>query len=307
MVTMERILCATDFSENAEPVVQAAVAMARHYGARLRLVHVSAPIPVVPLYNEVAIDTRWFELQRQHEADQLMAAADRARRDDLTVDVDHRDGAAAAEILDAAREFDANLVVVGTHGRSGFDRFALGSVAEKVLRKAICPVVTVPPSAAPLNAGATFARVLCAYDGSLEAQHAAHYAVSLVRDTPGAVTLLRVVEPIPAFDGIGAVDVESYRRQWEDDAARSLRDLLSPAERQGCRIEERVRYGRPRDQILSVATELRADLIVMGVRGRGTVDLLVFGSTTNHVVRRAPCPVLTVHPPPPSHRRGAAA
>lgn len=296
MVTIARILCPTDFSENAEAAATAAVALALRFGARLRFVHVSSPIPIAPFPPEVPVDTRLFDQVRQNADEQLAAVAARARQAGLAVDADHRDGGAAAEVLQAALDFPADLLVLGTHGRSGFDRVALGSVTEKLLRKASCPVVTVPPGVGRDTAVPSFARVLCACDGSPEAQAAARVAASLVRDSAGTLTLLRVVEPVPDREGLSPPCEDAYRHEAEADAARSLREVLSPPERQGYRVDEIVRYGPAPSEILAQAAALGVDLIVLGVRGRGRLDLWMFGSTTHYVVRHARCPVLTVHP-----------
>ena len=163
------------------------------------------------------------------------------------------------------------------------------------MRKAACPVLVVPPGA-PGDSDALFSRILCPIDGSAASAHALTYALSLAQETDGHVTLLYVVEPVPAAGEFGALDVEEYRRAGEEHARQVLRDAVPDDVRTWCRLDERVATGKPSERILDAATTERADVIVMGVRGRGAIDLLAFGSTTNEVIRRAGCPVLAVHP-----------
>lgn len=295
MLTLTRILCPTDFSEVSVRAETYAAALARHYDATLHLLHVDPPLPLMAPYGEVPVDIRLFEEQRaQAEAD-LAAAKARAQAAGATVETSLRGGHAAREVLEVAREQAADLVVLGTHGRGGVEHLLLGSVAEKVLRKARCPVLVVPPGAHP-ETGVRFSRILCPIDGSTASNDAARFAVSLARETDGRVILLTVVEPVPVYGEFGAFDVEAYRRAGEAHARTMLTEAVSPDVREWCRVDERIAIGKASERIVDAATSERADIIVMGVRGRGAIDMLAFGSTTNEVIRRSACPVLAVHP-----------
>lgn len=303
-LTLRTVLCPTDFSDISARAEIYAAAMARHYGASLHLLHVDPPMPVMAPYGEIPVDARMFEEQREVADADLAAAAERARSQGLTVETTMKGGHPAREILKLADTAPADMLVIGTHGRGGVEHLLLGSVAEKIMRKATCPVLVVPPGA-PADTDANFARILCPIDGSAASAHALTYAISLARETDGHVTLLYVVEPVPAAGEFGALDVEEYRRAGEAHARMVLAEAVSTEVRAWCRIDERVATGKPSERILDAATTERADIIVMGVRGRGAIDLLAFGSTTNEVVRRATCPVLAVHPvtrvPAPAH------
>ena len=114
----------------------------------------------------------------------------------ITIEAAVREGSAAAEILDQAAGMKADLLVIGTHGRSGFERLVLGSVAEKVLRKASCPVMTVPkrlPDAMPTGP-VVYNRILCPVDFSESSLHALKYAISMAKEADGRLTVLHVVE-----------------------------------------------------------------------------------------------------------------
>ena len=216
-----------------------------------------------------------------------------------------REGDPVSEILSQATDMKADLLVMGTHGRSGFERLLLGSVTEKILRKASCPVLTVPrrhPDAVPATP-VLFKQILCPVDFSDCSIQALNYAMSLAQEADGHLTVLHVMgddlEVSP--DAYGAIimnDLESladFRRRREDDARRRLSEAVPEAVATYCSVETMVSSGgKPSREILRIAAERQTDLIVIGVQGRGAADLIFFGSTTNHVVREATCPVLTV-------------
>ncbi len=295
MLILRTVLCPTDFSDVSARAETYAAALARHYDASLHLLHVDPPMPVMAPYGEIPVDARLFEEQREVAEAELVKAGERARAGGLTVETTMKGGHPAREILALADRAQADMLVIGTHGRGGVEHLLLGSVAEKIMRKASCPVLVVPPGA-PGDSDALFSRILCPIDGSAASAHALTYALSLARETDGHVTLLYVVEPVPAAGEFGALDVEEYRRAGEEHARKVLREAVPDDVRTWCRLDERVATGKPSERILDAATTERADVIVMGVRGRGAIDLLAFGSTTNEVIRRAGCPVLAVHP-----------
>jgi nucleotide-binding universal stress UspA family protein len=165
----------------------------------------------------------------------------------------------------------------------------------------------VVPATADVDRGVLFSRILCPTDGSAASSAAVALAVSLARETDGAITLMQVVEPLPAMSEIAAVDTPAYEMRAEAEARAMLQAAVAADVREWCRIEEVVVIGQTSDRILAVARDRAADIIVMGVRGRNAVDLLTFGSTTNAVVRRARCPVLVVHPQAVAQRPATSA
>lgn len=148
MTPIHTILCPTDFSPRAAWALPLASALARDYGARLILLHVVPPVPA--FYGEAVLVPPEPHVVREALREQL----GRLRPDDPDVRVEHhlRDGDPAGEILALARETECDLIVMGTHGRTGMGRLLLGSVAEHVMRKAPCPVLTVktPAVVAPV-------------------------------------------------------------------------------------------------------------------------------------------------------------
>jgi nucleotide-binding universal stress UspA family protein len=306
MLTLTRILCPTDFSDVSLRAEAYATALAGHYDASLHLLHVDPPMPIMAPYGEIPVDIRLFEVQREQALTDLAEAKARALAAGVAVETSIRGGHAAREILAVVHEQGTDLVVLGTHGRGGVEHLLLGSVAEKIVRKAPCPVMVVPPGAHP-ETGVLFSRILCPVDGSPASADAVTFALSLARETDGLLTLLYVVEPVPAAGEFGAIDVQEYQKLGEAHARTILRDAVAADIREWCRLEERIALGKASDRILDTANAEQADIIVMGVRGRGAIDVLAFGSTTNDVIRRAGCPVLAVHPRAPDERRRTTA
>jgi len=298
VVALDRILCPTDFSDFSAAALAYATALAVTYGATVRVLHVATPFPIVAPYLDTPGDPRLFEAQRAAIDQSLSAEAARVRAAGVTAVTDHRTGSPVHEILQAVAETHTDLIVVGTHGRGGFERLVLGSVTEKLLRMAPCAVLTVPHSALGRTAAAVrWERILCAHDGSAASQAGVAYAASLAERTGARLTLVSVVETVPYGGDFTGPEFAAFRQARQDHAEEALDTALPPAVRARCQIDDCVVYGKPSQQILAVAQQVRPDVIVMGVQGRGALDLLVFGSTVNQVVRQAEHPVLTVRVP----------
>jgi nucleotide-binding universal stress UspA family protein len=191
---------------------------------------------------------------------------------------------------------------MGTHGANGFEHLVLGSVTESVLRKAPCPVLTVP-SRTRSTSRLPFKRVVCAVDFSEWSLKALETTFSLARQSGAEVTLVHGIEwpwhepPAPHLAELPlqqAKVLAGFRQFLEERALAHLKTLTPEAAPPRDSVSLRVVHGTPYVEVLRVADECHADLIVMGVHGRGAADMLLFGSTTNQLVRRAMCPVLTV-------------
>jgi nucleotide-binding universal stress UspA family protein len=293
MSPISHILCAIDFSEESRPALAQAAAFARSHGAALTLLHVFVDRPVVESPPTVLTDqdrTRLAARLREFAA---------ATTPDLPADFRVRQAVFAHEaILEAIDDIDADLLVMGTHGRSGFRHLLMGSVTEKVIRRAPCPTLIVPPAAAGGGTPELIARrqILCAVDFSPGSLAALAQALNVAQETGARLLVVHAVELPPVVPDIPpAANLSAVAAQLEADARRRLYDLIPEAARAYCTVEIAVVEGRAHREILRTATDRKADLIVMGVQGRDALDLLLFGSTTHHVLRAAPCPVLVVH------------
>jgi nucleotide-binding universal stress UspA family protein len=199
-------------------------------------------------------------------------------------------------IVAQAATMGADLVVMGTHGRSGFDRFVLGSVTEKVLREAPCPVLTVPPRAPSPSPARPLKRILCAVDFSPASVDSFRYAVDIGRHAGASVLAVHAIDWLEEGPRDDAEDSgqESFREYLLNDGRRRLADVVSHETAGGDGVVTTVVAGRADREILRLADGNGTDLIVMGVQGRGGAALALFGSTTQQVVRKACCVVLTV-------------
>ena len=291
MVNVSRILCPIDFSDTSRHALEHAVAMAKWYDSQLIALHVlHAPILPTPpvLFAEVTAEGA------SAAPSQLEAWLEAARKVPLNVTTIVDEGNPTARILECAATERADLIVMGTHGLGGFERFVLGSVAEKVLRKARCPVLVVPP-ASQTTAKVPYTRLLCPVDFSESSLAALRFGFSLAEEADARITLLHVVH-LPDDDELllQEIDIAKFRELVEATTQKRLDALITDEMRTWSKPHTRVTYGKSYREIVDVARDEASDLIVMGVRGRNPVDLSVFGSTTNHVIRMASCPVLTV-------------
>lgn len=292
-----RILCPIDFSDTSVHAVDLATTIASWYKARIAALHVVDAAVVVPEFSLPGGSVDEVALRAA-----LAARFSQASRAGVGVDVFVEVGSPAALILDKAASLPADMIVMGTHGTSGFQHLVLGSVTERVLRRAICPVLTVPPRA-DATSRIPFSRLLCAIDFSESSTAALQFALSLARESDSKLTMLHVLEwpweepPAPKLDDLPAEQgaaLAEYRRYREKMALMGLEALVPDSIRLSHRPVARLSNGKPYVQIVDVANEEGSDLIVIGVHGRNPFDMMVFGSTTNQVVRRASCPVLTL-------------
>jgi nucleotide-binding universal stress UspA family protein len=297
MPKIRRVLCPTDLSDVAPGAFAHAVALARFQHAEIELAHVHEPLIPGPI--DPPTQPPWAVLDPELRG-RLQSALDSlaARATGVSVRFGIYTGRVVPEILARAAGWPADLVVMGTHGRGGFERWVLGSVTERLLHRAPCPVLAVPPPAPePFAAGPPYRRVLCAVDFSPPSLAAARFALDMALEEGVSVALVHVLE-WPVEDEhtgrLAGFDVPEYRRYLERDSADRLHALVSDGDR-ARGVEELLGGGRPWREILRLAEERRADLIVMGVRGRSAVDLVLFGSTTHHVLRGSPRPVLVIH------------
>ena len=263
--------------------------------AHLTAVHVySTPVPWGASAGAPAVAPILPAVQPQEVIAEVRRFSAGVLADD-SLEVVVSEGNPSKEIVRLADERQADLLVMGTHGRGGFERLFLGSVTEKVIRTARCPVLTVPPPIqTPTATALIYKTILCPLDFSDASQRALEYALSLAKKTAASVLPLHVVEGFidpPDLDFNAHYNVPEYRRYMEEDALTRLNAVIDDV-RDVCNSEPRVVRGKAAQEILRVAEEVEADLIVMGVHGTGAADR--FGSTTHRIVREAPCPVLTL-------------
>jgi nucleotide-binding universal stress UspA family protein len=287
-----KILLATDGSREADLAATTAADLAKGTDSELHVVHVGPFMPMLfsTMEEEPARMAREARKTLDDAVGRLEAAGDEVARAHLKV------GGASEEIVALAEELGAGLIVMGNRGRGGIRRALMGSVSDSVVRHAHCPVMVVreDPIVFP-------AKILMASDGSKEAELASSSATDLAKRTGSELHVVYVGHMPPVFyesPGATALDPELQTRMQEraEEAAKT-------------RLEEQVRrvrgvsgevagaharLGRPDAEIVGLAEELGAGLIVLGSRGLGPLRSALMGSVSHSVVRHARCPVMVV-------------
>jgi nucleotide-binding universal stress UspA family protein len=264
-VTWRNILVATDFSQSSEAALAYAAALARRYDSTLHLAHVASS-----------------EAQLPPASKKMAGLLGSSALQGIPHQVLLGRGEVWEELGEMVTRHNADLIVVGTTGRTGLRRALQGSVAEQIFRLAPCPVLTVGPRIRrPLPSVIEFRKIV--YGASLEegALGAAAYAVSLAQEHQAHLTLVHV-EPA----GGTMEELLPLKRALRDQ----LRALVPAAAEAWCEPDFDVRFGSPVDNILRAAAFHDADLIVLGVHAA----LFLCETTAHKVADRARCPVLTV-------------
>ena len=282
LITLNNILFTTDFSSSSLAALPYAAAVARRYGSKIYIAHAVQPHPY-PLISGEAITFLDELVQGARKEIEELAASQ------LLKGIEHQTLLGHGEItvvLDKfIREHQIDLVITGTHGRRGFRRFFLGSVAEEISRTSPCPVLTVGPHvshAAPETL--SLHHVLHPTRLAEESAAAYKYAVSFAVEYDARLTVLHVMSgnlPAPA---------------WEPAKAcyNAMQEQIPPEAKPWCDIDCHVATGDPAETILKIAAERKADLIVLGVKKASALATHRMGNLAYRVVTEAECPVLAV-------------
>jgi len=294
-ISLKNILLATDFSEASEKAFNYAVAVARHHGSKIFLMHVMPPDSIAFMLESPDQHQRG-EVQRQMDS-----MASRSELNQIPHETVIRAGSVWSIVAAVIRQQDIELVVLGTHGRSGFRKLVLGSVAEEVVRRAGCPVLTVGPHIdANLSKAAVFERILFATDFHSASEKALDYAVYFANEQKARLMLLHVMPPT-ALPGPGqSFWNEPAITQWQTKVNASVTEklqmLLPPGVRLWSEPEYLVGFDFIADGILKTAAARKADLIITGAKRPTFAKLSAhsLGAIAYQVIRRANCAVLTV-------------
>lgn len=279
------ILVSTDLAD-IDRLFPVALDRATETGARLILLHVLIPT------NTVLLDPNGLPFYDPTEAlrfaeKSLDSYRMQAEAAGLNCSVMVREGAAAQQIVAAARQLNVDLLVLGTKSRSRLGKLLLGSVAEQVLRSVPVPVLTVGPEAhSRAAAGEQRRTVLHATTLRETSRRSATLACELARSGNARLVLLHVLS---AFDA-GKTDASELQRCTERELRRLIPDEVFCA----CSAETQVAVGNPAIEILAEAVNQKADVIVLGASKPSTLQKLAKDGTIYRVLAHAPCPVLTI-------------
>jgi nucleotide-binding universal stress UspA family protein len=298
-VALKNVLFATDFSEESAHAIDYVRALRHGYSAKIFVVHVADLFPYSLSSDPVAAG----------KASAVLHQAEARIRDFMLVhrfDRKHFEPAVVfGEVFEAVDKFVAeheiDLVLLGSRGDLGLSRLFLGSVAEEIFRTARCPVMTVGPQASSPHKDGRFSRLLFASDLSEHSKSALPYAEMLLAENPQAQLTLAHFHQLEEKDPL-------HRHQEQRALEEQLRELVSPAFR-GRIADVVIVPGPPAGAMVKLATQLPADLLILGVRYGGSfLRASTHGlfSITQSVISHAPCPVLTVRGPRPAAGLGAA-
>ena len=297
-----------DFSRPSLKAIPYALAISRQFSAGVHLLHVTdvaqQPPPTLltlPLVPQSEWDKRFMK--------RLKAVADRYGTDGNVSTLEPRTGTAYEEICDAAQELKADLIVIATHGYTGYKRMFLGSTAERVVQHSPCPVLIVRHHFHRWNGagdlrtltGFKLKKILVPTDFSKCSQTAFDYGVQFARDFGAELRLVHVINPhtFPFGDKYTALDPAQLLQQMGVAAQKTMRSMAAKAKTQ---YSARLIHGSPAIEICKAANE-DVDLIVISTHGRTGLGHLLIGSVAEHVIRYAHCPVLVIPSRPSSKIR----
>jgi nucleotide-binding universal stress UspA family protein len=298
MISVRRILVPVDFSEPSQRAVDYGLSLALQFNSRLLLAHI-VPSPTALIYT-FPTESFAFEKEQARYARSMLpelVSDDYRERVDLQTIV--KVGDVRNELLGIVKDEKIDLVVMGTHGRNAFEKLVLGSLTERMLRKLNVPILTVShlDPARELHKGGPvpLGHVLYATDLSENAEVGLRFSTDLARGTGARLTVLNVMDALKtvywgAEAGYSGSELETFR----EEVLRRLRCSIPDEAAKDVRISPMVSEGEPYREIIRIAEETKADLIVMNLQGKNLVDRALLGSTAERVVRCARVPVLSI-------------
>ncbi len=282
-IALNNILYLTDFSAPSASALPYAKSLAMEFGAKLHALHILTPDVYAATTPELAVEVE--EGQKQYAKAQMKKVEAGLR--DLPHVTRIESGAFWPGLENVINAAHADLIVVGTHGRTGVRKMLLGSIAEEVFRGSNIPVLTIGPgvSSKPTS---QLRCILYATDFTPASLAAVPYAFSLAEETQARLLLLHIIRQLRKEEMLGELSIA--------DALHQLHELVPADSMLWCRPDPSVGYGDPAERIIEIAAEQYADMIVLGIRHGNHASVTAhLGETTAHkVVSRATCPVLTV-------------
>jgi nucleotide-binding universal stress UspA family protein len=286
-IMFKKILVPLDGSQLSQRALEPALALGKYTGAELLLVRT----PVVDTLSFAATESKHAEA-RNDALVYLETIRKANEQTELHIQTRLIEGDVAGTIVDTALSEQVDLIVMSTHGYSGLTRWVLGSVTEKVLRSAPCPVLAVRAARHPQE-------VLITLDGSPLSDSAIGPGIAVAQSLNAAMTLLRVVPRI-SINGKLDEHERGLSRRMQEDLIEEAKDYLYARSASyappGMAIKSEVRIGSPAEVILEYVETYGTDLIVMATHGRTGLKRWVYGSVTAKVLRGVNCSMLVIRP-----------
>ncbi|SDK73353.1 universal stress protein [Natronorubrum texcoconense] len=287
------VLVPTDGSDGAEATIGHAIDLARTYEAAVHALYV-VPTGAEPPGLDSDDREEFYAPSERRGREATIRVTDRAEQDGLTASRAVHEGVPHRTILEYVDEHDVDIVVMGTHGRTGADRVRLGSTTERVLTLADVPILSVrlTDDEAPASTGGQYERLVIPTDGSDAADRAAETALDLAEAYDATVDVVYVVDSTTYDFDDAPRSIVGLLKEGGRNATEAVADA---ARERDLDVRTVVRRGVPAEELLEYAADVEADLVAMGTRGRTVGTGRLLGSTTARVVRRSSIPVLTVN------------
>jgi len=299
MAAFSRILLPTDFSDFSNQAMDQALDWAAHFGAELHLLHVVTVHNYDPFNPDMGFPEVNIAGSLQETAERQMEQIAALSPDEgPAVTKEIRTGFSPwNEIVAVAAERDTDLIIMATHGRKGLEKLFLGSTAEKVLEHTPCPVLLLrPDQQSTMGKPSEIESIILPTDFSEAAGDAAPLAFELAQSCLSRLILFHCVEQDvpPPYYAAGITSIFELNDQVLSVAREHLAKLIPDSLADDLDHDFVIREGRSAHELVQFAGESGADLIVMATHGYSGLEQALLGSTTDRVVRNAPCPVLVV-------------
>jgi nucleotide-binding universal stress UspA family protein len=293
MIEFKTILVPVDFSDTSRKAVNYGLTLALHFNAKLFLAHI-VPYSSAPTQTH-DVETQQCETARR-EIQSLIPAEYRSR---IGIETIVKIGNIDSELLGIVRDQSVDLIVMGTHGRRYLGRWFIGSVTERLLRKAPVPLLTMShlDAESAIEPGPVeLKRILYATDLPDNSSNGLRYAIKLARTLGAALTVIHAVDHANFIYWAGATAgyLQEQLTKFVQERRRTLSELVTHEETAGLHIETLVVEGKPFKEILRVAEDRAMDIIVLNLQSKGILERAFLGSTAERVVRLSHIPVLSV-------------
>ncbi|MBM3289336.1 MAG: universal stress protein [Candidatus Hydrogenedentes bacterium] len=303
MFRSSNILVPTDFSTYANYALKYAVAMAKQFGATLHFAHVLDRAALAGVRgNEMWLGESEshavIESMREHAASRMAHLKQIADDEGIASEEHVVLGGPTQEILRLAESTNSTLIVLATHGRSGFEHLVFGSVAEKIVRQSPVPVLSVKHPehefVKEYDLSIAIKRILFPTDFSPFSDKGLPFAQALAKEFGATLAIFHATEVPVVLPEVLPDSAVQLGPQLEDESRQLVQNMCAAIH--GVKVEGEVRVGTPHREISAYAAETGVDLIVIPTHGRSGLGHALFGSVSEKVVRVARCPVLTIRP-----------
>lgn len=294
MFKLNAVVCATDLSEGSNKALPLAAQMARRHSSKLIVAHI-IDLPAVTPYGETMVDPQ--ELRGRVEQSARAQVTDiLAHCDPVDWELNIAIGYPAKEILSMVEEVGADLVVAATHTRSGIERLLLGSVSRKLMHTLNVPLLIVPGDMPAEQLERSLESVLIACDFSPDSSNAVRWGIDFAQAFGAKLTMATVIEntQLSQLLKLDPQKEHGMADKLQVDLHQKLAESVPPEFGDSIKPETVVLAGQPHEELNKYAILNHIDLIVMGVHGRGIIENLLVGSTTDRLVRLGQFPVMAV-------------